>query len=140
METDKAVELKPEDISALEEKYLFATYKRSNLFCSHGSGVYLYDMDGKRYLDFLGGISVNSLGYGHPRLTRVLTEQGQRLIHCSNLFYHPYQGALAKKLVEASGMARAFFTNSGTEAVEAALPPLRSHVPTAMPGWAAESR
>ncbi|MBN2319109.1 MAG: aspartate aminotransferase family protein [Acidobacteria bacterium] len=127
METDKAIELKPEEISALEEKYLFATYKRSDLYCSHGSGIYLFDMYGKRYLDFLGGISVNSLGYSHPRLARVLTEQGQRLIHCSNLFYHPYQGALAKKLVEASGMARAFFTNSGTEAVEAALKIARSY-------------
>lgn len=127
MEIDKAIELEPEDISALEEKYLFATYKRSALYCSHGSGVYLYDMDGKRYLDFLGGISVNSLGYGHPRLTRVFTEQGQRLIHCSNLFYHPYQGTLAKKLVEVSGMDRAFFTNSGTEAVEAALKIARAY-------------
>jgi len=127
MEKDSAIELKPEDIQALEEKYLFATYKRSALYCSHGSGVYVYDMSGKRYLDFLGGISVNSLGYGHPRLARVLTEQGQRLIHCSNLFYHPYQGALAKKLVEVSGMAKAFFTNSGTEAVEAALKIARSY-------------
>jgi acetylornithine/N-succinyldiaminopimelate aminotransferase len=127
MGKDSAIELKPEDIQALEEKYLFATYKRSALYCSHGSGVYVYDMSGKRYLDFLGGISVNSLGYGHPRLARVLTEQGQRLIHCSNLFYHPYQGALAKKLVEVSGMAKAFFTNSGTEAVEAALKIARSY-------------
>jgi acetylornithine/N-succinyldiaminopimelate aminotransferase len=127
METDKTFEIEPKDIEALEEKYLFATYKRSDLFCSHGSGIYLYDMDGKQYLDFLGGISVNSLGYSHPRLVRVLTEQGQRLIHCSNLFYHPYQGALAKKLVDASGMARAFFTNSGTEAVEAALKIARSY-------------
>jgi acetylornithine/N-succinyldiaminopimelate aminotransferase len=127
MEKDSAIELKPEDIRALEEKYLFATYKRTALYCTHGSGVYVYDMSGKRYLDFLGGISVNSLGYGHPRLARVLTEQGQRLIHCSNLFYHPYQGALAKKLVEVSGMAKAFFTNSGTEAVEAALKIARSY-------------
>ncbi|MBN2241649.1 MAG: aspartate aminotransferase family protein [Acidobacteria bacterium] len=127
MGTDKALELEPEEIAALEEKYLFATYKRSDLYCSHGSGVHIYDLDGKRYLDFLGGISVNSLGYGHPRLARVLTEQGQQLIHCSNLFYHPYQGALAKKLVEVSGMAKAFFTNSGTEAVEAALKIARAY-------------
>ncbi len=127
MATDKEIELAPEDISALEEKYLFATYKRSDLFCSYGSGVHLYDMNGKQYLDFLGGISVNSLGYGHPRLARILTEQGQRLIHCSNLFYHPYQGALAKKLVEVSGMDKAFFTNSGTEAVEAALKIARAY-------------
>jgi len=118
--------MNPEEIQKLEEKYLFSTYKRADLYCSHGSGVYLYDMSGKRYLDFLGGISVNSLGYGHPRLVQVLTEQGKQLIHCSNLFYHPYQGALAKKLVEVSGMSRAFFTNSGTEAIEAALKIARS--------------
>ena len=126
MEQDNTVELKPEEIHALEDKYLFSTYKRADLYCSHGDGVYVYDLSGKRYLDFLGGISVNSLGYGHPRLARVLTEQGRRLIHCSNLFYHPYQGALAKKLVEVSGMSRAFFTNSGTEAIEAALKIARS--------------
>ena len=121
------IQLKPEEIQALEEKYLFATYKRSALFCSHGSGVYLYDLSGKRYLDFLAGISVNSLGYNHPRLVRVLVEQGQRLIHNSNLFYHPYQGLLAKRLTEISGMAKVFFTNSGTEAIEAALKIARAY-------------
>jgi acetylornithine/N-succinyldiaminopimelate aminotransferase len=127
METADAVQLKPEEIRALEEKYLFATYKRSELHCSHGSGVYIYDIAGKRYLDFLAGISVNSLGYSHPRLVRALMEQGQRLIHCSNLFYHQYQGLLAKRLVEISGMSKAFFTNSGTEAIEAALKIARAY-------------
>jgi acetylornithine/N-succinyldiaminopimelate aminotransferase len=127
MEQDNAFELGPGDIRTLEETYLFSTYKRADLYCSYGSGVHVYDMAGRRYLDFLGGISVNSLGYGHPRLARVLTEQGQRLIHCSNLFYHPYQGLLAKKLVQISGMAKAFFTNSGTEAIEAALKIARSY-------------
>jgi len=127
MENNNSLDLKPTEIQSLEEKYLFSTYKRYDLFCSYGSGVYVYDLEGKRYLDLLGGISVNSLGYGHPRLARVITEQGQRLIHCSNLFYHPYQGVLAKKLVEVSGMARAFFTNSGTEAIEAALKIARAY-------------
>jgi acetylornithine/N-succinyldiaminopimelate aminotransferase len=113
--------LKQDQIRALENAYLFPTYKRSDLFVARGSGAYLYDLDGRRYLDFLAGIAVNSLGYGHPRLLRVLKEQGDRLIHCSNLFYHPYQGVLAQRLAEISGMARAFFTNSGTEAIEAAL-------------------
>jgi len=126
METD-AFQFKPEEIQKLEENYLFATYKRSPLFCSYGSGACLYDLAGKRYLDFLGGISVNSLGYNHPRLVKALVEQGSRLIHVSNLFYHPYQGLLAKKLVELSGMAKAFFTNSGTEAIEAALKIARSY-------------
>lgn len=127
MEMAEASQLKPEQIQALEEEYLFPTYKRAELFCSHGSGVYVYDLSGKRYLDLLAGISVNSLGYNHPRLTQVLLEQGQRLIHSSNLFYNPYQGLLAKKLVEISGMSKAFFTNSGTEAIEAALKIARAY-------------
>ncbi len=109
------------EIRSLEGEYLFATYKRYELFLSHGSGAYVYDLEGRKYLDFLAGIAVNSLGYAHPRLVRVLKEQGERLIHCSNLFYHPYQGILAKRLAEISGMSRVFFTNSGTEAIEAAL-------------------
>ena len=127
METKDAIQLKPAEIQALEEKYLFSTYKRADLFCSHGEGAYLYDLEGKRYLDFLAGISVNSLGYNHPRIVQVLMDQGPRLIHCSNLFYHPYQGLLAKKLVEISGMSKVFFTNSGTEAIEAALKIARSY-------------
>ncbi len=111
----------------LEEKYLFPTYKRYELFLSHGSGSHLYDLDGRRYLDFLGGIAVNSLGYGHPRITRVFNEQAPRLIHCSNLFYNPYQGALAARLADISGLSRVFFTNSGTEANEAALKIARAH-------------
>lgn len=127
MQTTESSQLQPEQIQALEEEYLFPTYKRSELFCSHGSGVYVYDLSGKRYLDLLAGISVNSLGYNHPRLTRVLVEQGQRLIHSSNLFYNPYQGLLAKKLAEISGMSKVFFTNSGTEAIEAALKIARAY-------------
>jgi predicted acetylornithine/succinylornithine family transaminase len=119
--------LKPEEIQSLEEQYLFATYKRSGLFCSYGSGPYLYDLSGNRYLDFLAGISVNSLGYNHPRLVRALVDQGQRLIHSSNLFYNPFQGILAKRLVEISGMSKAFFTNSGTEAIEASLKIARAY-------------
>jgi acetylornithine/N-succinyldiaminopimelate aminotransferase len=127
METTDAYQLKPEEIQALEEQYLFPTYARFQLFCARGSGVYVYDLAGKRYLDLLGGISVNSLGYNHPRLVRVLVEQGQRLIHSSNLFYNPFQGLLAQRLAEKAGMARVFFTNSGTEAIEAALKLARAY-------------
>ncbi len=132
MGTTSIVSIHPntEEIQALEEKYLFPTYKRHGLFVSHGSGVYLYDLAGKRYLDFLAGIAVNSLGYNHPRLVRILMEQGQRIIHCSNLFYHSYQGMLAKRLTEISGMSKAFFTNSGTEAIEAALKIARAYART----------
>jgi acetylornithine aminotransferase/acetylornithine/N-succinyldiaminopimelate aminotransferase len=127
MERTDAAQLKREDIEKLEEEYLFPTYKRSKLFCSHGSGSHVYDIDGKRYLDMLSGISVNSLGYSHPRLVKAMVEQGERLVHCSNLFYHPYQGLLAKKLVEISGMSKAFFCNSGTEAIETALKIARAY-------------
>ncbi|HYK89442.1 MAG TPA: aspartate aminotransferase family protein [Acidobacteriota bacterium] len=109
------------EIESLEKDFLFPTYKRYDLFLSHGSGAYVFDMGGRRYLDFLAGIAVNSLGYNHPRLVKVLKEQGARLIHCSNLFYHPFQGILAKRLAELAGMSKVFFTNSGTEAIEAAL-------------------
>jgi len=121
MKNMKTTPINPKAIKKLEEKYLFQTYKRTDLFFSHGEGAYLYDNEGRRFLDFLAGISVNSLGYSHPRIVDVITDQGKKLIHCSNLFYHPYQGLLAKKLAEISGMSRVFFTNSGTEAIEAAM-------------------
>src|SRR4030095_16989324 len=118
---DTYLRIEPAEIQVLEEKYLFPTYKRYDLSVSHGSGAYVYDLEGKRYLDFLAGIAVNSLGYNHPRLVQALLEQGQSVIHCSNLFYHPYQGKLAQRLADLSGMSRVFFTNSGAEAIEAAL-------------------
>lgn len=125
--TDRYSKLNPAGIRDLETRFLFATYSRYDLYVSHGSGAYIYDLAGKRYLDMLGGIAVNSLGYNHPRIVRVLAEQGKSIIHCSNLFYHPFQGQLAERLCQISGMARAFFTNSGTEAIEAALKIARAH-------------
>ena len=95
---DRYADISPDQIRRLEEAYLFPTYKRYELFVSHGSGAYLFDASGRRYLDMLAGIAVNSLGYAHPRITRVLLEQARRLIHCSNLLYHPYQGQLARRL------------------------------------------
>jgi acetylornithine aminotransferase/acetylornithine/N-succinyldiaminopimelate aminotransferase len=125
--TDAYLNLSPAEIRSLEEQYLFSTYRRYDLFVSHGDGAYVYDLDGRRYLDFLAGIAVNSLGYGHPRLMRVMQSQAERLIHVSNLFFHPFQGALAKRLAELSGLARVFFTNSGTEAIEGALKIARAY-------------
>jgi|WetSurMetagenome_2_1015567.scaffolds.fasta_scaffold75570_2 acetylornithine/N-succinyldiaminopimelate aminotransferase len=124
---DAYLRLGPDEIFALEEEYLFPTYKRYDLFISHGSGAYVYDLKGRKYLDFLGGIAVNSLGYNHPRLVNVLMQQGQKVIHCSNLIYHPYQGALARRLANLSGMSKVFFTNSGTEAIEGAMKIARAH-------------
>lgn len=110
-----------EEIISLEKTYLFNTYPRLPLFIERGSGVTVWDINGKSYTDMLGGIAVNALGYAHPRIIRAIREQIECCIHGSNLFYHPYQGQLAKKLVDISGLAKVFFTNSGTEAVEAAF-------------------
>jgi acetylornithine/N-succinyldiaminopimelate aminotransferase len=124
---DRYSRIESSGIRDLEARFLFPTYSRYDLFISHGSGAYIYDLNGKRYLDMLGGIAVSSLGYNHPRIVRVLTEQGKSIIHCSNLFYHAFQGQLAERLCRVSGMARAFFTNSGTEAIEAALKIARAY-------------
>ena len=111
----------------LERAYLLQNYGRYPLVLKRGKGCWLYDVDGKRYLDLISGIGVNSLGYAHPRITRVLREQAGLLIHSSNLYYHEYQGQLAKILAETSGLQRVFFCNSGTEAMECAIKMMRSH-------------
>ncbi len=103
------------------DRYLANTYKRPKIVFTHGKGCVLYDHKGRAYLDFLGGIAVNALGYSHPRLVAAIRREAGRATHVSNLFHNPYQGPLAKKLAKWSGMDRVFFTNSGAEAVEAAL-------------------
>jgi acetylornithine/N-succinyldiaminopimelate aminotransferase len=104
-----------------EQKLLLPTYDRQRVLFTRGRGVYLWDSTGKRYLDFLSGIGVNALGHAHPAIQKVLKQQAGRLIHTSNLFYHEYQAELAKRLTKISGLDRAFFCNSGTEAWEGAL-------------------
>ncbi|HRJ20032.1 MAG TPA: aminotransferase class III-fold pyridoxal phosphate-dependent enzyme, partial [Bryobacteraceae bacterium] len=111
----------------LERAYLLQNYGRYPLVLKRGKGCWLYDLDGKRYLDLISGIGVNSLGHAHPRITRVIREQAARLIHSSNLYYHEFQGPLAKILCETSGLDRAFFCNSGTEAVEGAIKMMHAH-------------
>lgn len=111
----------------LERDYVLQTYARYPLALARGKGCHLYDLAGRRYLDFLTGIGVNALGHAHPRITKVLRAQAGTLIHASNLYYHEYQGPLAKRLVEMSGLARAFFCNSGAEAVEGAIKMMHSH-------------
>jgi acetylornithine/N-succinyldiaminopimelate aminotransferase len=108
-------------ISRLEEKLLLHTYERQPVLFVRGRGVYLWDSKGKRYLDFLSGIGVNALGHNHSAIQAVIKRQAARLIHVSNLFFHEYQAELAKMLTEISGLDRAFFCNSGTEAWEGAL-------------------
>jgi acetylornithine/N-succinyldiaminopimelate aminotransferase len=103
------------------EKFLLPTYKRQPLVFTHGRGPYVFDSNGKRYLDFLGGIAVNGLGHAHPNIVKVVRRESARAIHLSNLFHNEFQGPLAKKLALISGMDRVFFSNSGTEAIEGAL-------------------
>lgn len=103
------------------EKFLLPTYKRPPLVFTHGRGCIVYDAKGKKYLDFLGGIAVNALGHAHPRIVRVIRREAGRAIHFSNLFHNAYQGPLASKLAEWSGLDRVFFANSGTEAIDGAL-------------------
>lgn len=111
---------KQEMINQVEETYLH-TYNRYQIILEKGEGVYLYDTEGNRYLDFGAGIAVMALGYGNKRYNDALKAQVDKLIHTSNLFYNIPGGSAAAKLKEASGMDRVFFTNSGTEAVEGAL-------------------
>jgi predicted acetylornithine/succinylornithine family transaminase len=87
----------------------------------------MWDVNGKRYLDFIAGIGVNALGQNHPRIVAAIQEQAARLIHTSNLFYNEYQGPLAERVAKASGLARTFFTNSGTEATEGSLKMIKAH-------------
>jgi predicted acetylornithine/succinylornithine family transaminase len=108
-------------IQALESRHVLQTYRRAPVTFVRGQGVRLYDTEGREYLDLLSGIGVASLGHGHAGLARAIAEQAQTLVHTSNLFYHPLQGTLAARLAALSGLPRAFFCNSGTEAVEACL-------------------
>ena len=100
---------------------LMSTYAPASVAFSHGDGAWLFDTEGKRYLDCLSGIAVNTLGHAHPVLVSALREQISRIIHSSNLFEVPLQYAVASKLVELSGMTNVFFCNSGLEANEAAI-------------------
>jgi acetylornithine/N-succinyldiaminopimelate aminotransferase len=110
-----------DEVQAREARHVLQTYKRSPITFVRGQGVRLYDAEGREYLDLLSGIGVASLGHAHAGLARAIADQAQTLIHTSNLFYHPLQGQLAERLARLSGLPRAFFCNSGTEAVEACL-------------------
>lgn len=110
-----------EQIAERERQCLLPTYNRYPLALDRGKGVFLYDIEGKRYLDFVSGLGVNALGHAHPRIVKTIKDQAAKLIHVSNLYYHQYQGPLAEKLCKLSGLNRAFFSNSGTEAIEGAI-------------------
>jgi predicted acetylornithine/succinylornithine family transaminase len=111
----------PNSVLRDASRHLMNTYKRSDMIFTHGRGCYVFDETGKKYLDFLGGIAVNALGYSYPDLVKTIRREATRAVHVSNLFHNPFQGPLAAKLAKWSGMDRAFFSNSGSEAVEGAL-------------------
>lgn len=105
-----------------EQTYILQTYPRPDFVLDRGEGVYLYDTEGNRYLDFVAGIAVNALGYGDPEIAQAMAEQATRLIHVSNLYHTIPGGELARSLVESSpAFDRVFFCNSGTEAIEGSL-------------------
>ncbi len=110
-----------EQIADLEKRFLLPTYNRYPVAFERGKGVFLYDFEGKKYLDFVAGLGVNALGHAHPRIVKTIREQAGRLIHVSNLYYNEYQGQLAERLCQLSGLDRVFFSNSGTEAMEGAI-------------------
>jgi acetylornithine aminotransferase/acetylornithine/N-succinyldiaminopimelate aminotransferase len=113
-----------------EAELLLPTYERNPVLFERGRGLHLWDSRGKRYLDFLSGIGVNALGYNHPAIQKTLAQQSRKLIHISNLFFHEYQAELAQLLTRNSGLDRAFFCNSGTEAWEGALKLARAYAHT----------
>src|ERR1700689_727758 len=115
-----------EQIVDLEKRFLLPTYNRYPVAFERGKGVFLYDFEGKKYLDFVSGLGVNALGHAHPRIVKAIRDQAAKLIHVSNLYYHEYQGPLAEKLCGLAGGSsgekfRAFFSNSGTEAIEGSI-------------------
>jgi acetylornithine/N-succinyldiaminopimelate aminotransferase len=110
-----------DDVVARESRHVLQTYRRLPVTFVRGQGVRLYDADGREYYDLLSGIGVAALGHAHRGLASAVAEQAETLIHTSNLFFHPLQGQLAERLANLSGLPRAFFCNSGTEAVEACL-------------------
>lgn len=105
----------------LGEKYVMNTYNRFPITLTEGKGMYVYDENGKEYLDFVSGIAVNSLGHAHKKLTDTIAEQAKKLIHVSNLYWTRPQCELSKKLVENSDFDKCFYCNSGAESIEAAL-------------------
>jgi acetylornithine aminotransferase/acetylornithine/N-succinyldiaminopimelate aminotransferase len=110
-----------QDPVALDAAHVLQVYRRSPVVFESGEGCALFTGAGERYLDLISGVGVVSLGHGHPRLASALADQTRTLVHTSNLFHHPLQGELATKLSDLSGLPRAFFCNSGAEAVEACL-------------------
>jgi acetylornithine/N-succinyldiaminopimelate aminotransferase len=116
--TSNAQRSNAEHVREAFEKFVVPSYSRFDLVLERGEGSYVWDVNGKRYLDLAGGIAVCSLGHAHPEMTRALTDQSQKLTHISNLYYNELQGRLAKRIVDLIAPGRVFFCNSGAEANE----------------------
>jgi len=113
--------VKTKELIENEKKYLMRTYSRPAMVLDKGEGMKVWDLEGKQYYDFIGGIAVNALGYSHPKLIQAIKNQAEKLIHCSNLYYSEPQITLAKMLVELSCGDKVFFGNSGAEVNEGAI-------------------
>ncbi len=116
-----------DDVQRLEASHILQTYRRAPVVFTRGQGIFIYDEDGQQYTDLISGIGAASLGHSHPSLVSAIADQARTLLHTSNLFFHPLQGQLGRQLAEMSGLSRAFFCNSGAEAVEACLKFAKRH-------------
>src|SRR5574344_1696355 len=112
MSIDNDLEL----ISSFEKEYCINVFAPLQVAFSHGKGVYLYGVDGKKYMDMIGGIAVNSLGHGNRALTKAISTQAKKLIHCCNYYLIPQRAELAYKLCSKTFADKCFFSNSGAEA------------------------
>jgi acetylornithine/N-succinyldiaminopimelate aminotransferase len=110
-----------QEVMQTDEQYYMPVFARYPIVLSHGEGPYVYDSEGKKYIDFLGGIAVNILGHAHPKLVAAIAAQAGKIIHCSNLYYTEAQATLAKSLAGLSGLDKVFIANSGAEANEGAM-------------------
>lgn len=119
-----------QEIMTRGEEVLLHTYNRTPIVFDHGEGVYLYDLEGKKFLDFAAGIAVFGLGYHNEKFDNAVKAQVDKLVHTSNLYYNVPAVTAAEKLVKVSGMSRVFFTNSGTEAIEGAIKTARKYAIT----------
>jgi acetylornithine/N-succinyldiaminopimelate aminotransferase len=116
-----------QDLVELGHTYLYPNYRQPPLVLSHGKGCEIWDKSGRRYLDLTGGIAVTTLGHAHPELSAAIADQAAKLMHTSNYFFNEPNVLLAEALCRHTKMARAFFCNSGTEAIEASLKLVRRH-------------
>ncbi len=123
-----------EQIFAKDKAAYLPVFSRYGIVLDHGDGAYVYDSSGKKYIDFLAGIAVNVLGHAHPALVRAVTEQANKMIHCSNLYYTQAQADAAARLAKLSGLGKVFFGNSGAEANEGAIKLARKHAWRKDPG------